>query len=157
MGCLRTGRRHGKLPNQYKSSLHFSLPLSHLFYCNQFCLACLKKMFKLIAASSSTSLLSYWGHLSNTKYYYYVIYFVPNQLIYCINFFIQEKRYIWRENRPLLCYFGNCWILQMVFILLFHCATISKFNLHSCFAYWTQHLHCHTIMRAHTTQVQNEF
>jgi len=34
VGCLRTRRRHGKWPNQYKSSLHFSLPLSHLCYCN---------------------------------------------------------------------------------------------------------------------------
>ena len=53
VGCLRTGRRHGKWPNQYKSSWHFSLPLSHLCYCNQFCLACLKNIIKLIAASSS--------------------------------------------------------------------------------------------------------
>ena len=44
VGCLRTGRRHEKWPNQYKSSLHFSLPLSHLCYCNQFCLACVVKL-----------------------------------------------------------------------------------------------------------------
>ena len=29
-----------------------SLPLSHLFCCDQFCLACLKNIIKLIAASS---------------------------------------------------------------------------------------------------------
>ena len=38
-GLLETGRRHGKWSNQYKLSLHFSLPLSHLCYCNQFFLA----------------------------------------------------------------------------------------------------------------------
>ena len=42
-GLLETGRRHGKWSNQYKLSLHFSFPLSHLCYCNQFCLACLKE------------------------------------------------------------------------------------------------------------------
>ena len=31
VGCLRTGRRRGKWPNLYKSSLHSSLPLN-LFY-----------------------------------------------------------------------------------------------------------------------------
>ena len=31
VGCLRTGRRHGKWPNQYKSSLHFSLPLNFFY------------------------------------------------------------------------------------------------------------------------------
>ena len=33
------------------SSLHFSLPLSHLFFCNQFYLACLKNIIKLIVVS----------------------------------------------------------------------------------------------------------
>jgi len=56
VGCLRTGRRHGKWPNQYKSSLHFSLPLSHLFYCNQFCLAYLKNIIKLIVARGGNRL-----------------------------------------------------------------------------------------------------
>jgi len=44
VGCLRTGHRHGKWLNQYKSSLHFSIPLSYLFDCNQFCLTRLKNI-----------------------------------------------------------------------------------------------------------------
>ena len=52
MGYLRIGRRHGKSPNQYKSSLQFSLPLSHLFYCNLLCLSHLKNIVKLIDVSS---------------------------------------------------------------------------------------------------------
>ena len=31
VGCLRTGCRHRKWPNQYKSSLHFSLPLNFFY------------------------------------------------------------------------------------------------------------------------------
>ena len=53
VSCLRTECRHGKWPNQYKLSLHFSLPLSQLFYYNQFCLACLKNIIKLIVVSTS--------------------------------------------------------------------------------------------------------
>ena len=38
-------------PNQYKTVFAFSLSLSHLFYCNQFYLACLKNIIKLIVVS----------------------------------------------------------------------------------------------------------
>ena len=31
VGCLRIGHRHRKWPNQYKSSLHFSLPLNFFY------------------------------------------------------------------------------------------------------------------------------
>ena len=40
-------------PNQYKTMFAFSLPWSLLFYCNQFCLSCLKNIIKLIIVASS--------------------------------------------------------------------------------------------------------
>ena len=39
VGCLTTGRRHGKWPNQDKTSLHFSLPYLGYFYLKYFYLA----------------------------------------------------------------------------------------------------------------------
>jgi len=53
VGCLSTGRRHEKWPNQYKIVFAFSLPLSYLFCCNKFFLACLKNIVKLIVVASS--------------------------------------------------------------------------------------------------------
>ena len=57
-GLLEDWTRHGKWPNQHKSSLYFSLPLSHLCYYNQFCLTCLKSIIELIVASSS----AFWAY-----------------------------------------------------------------------------------------------
>jgi len=55
VGCLSIGCRHGLWPNQYKTVFAFSLPLSHLCYCNQFCLACLKNIIKLIVVAASSA------------------------------------------------------------------------------------------------------
>ena len=60
VGCMRIGRRHSAWSNQYKSCLQFYLPLSYLFYCNQFCITHLKNIIKLIVTSS----YAFWAYPS---------------------------------------------------------------------------------------------